>query len=69
MRSINDLWGDIGELSEDETLHVITKLFAVYEELLKNDPDCREALIFFRNLDNAITQTCEYNRKIYVQSA
>ena len=61
MRSINDLWGDLGELSEDETLHVITKLFAAYEAELQLDPDNAEVLKFFRNLDNAITQTCECN--------
>ncbi|MEN8135570.1 MAG: hypothetical protein ABFS18_08560 [Thermodesulfobacteriota bacterium] len=61
MRSINDLWGDIGELSEDEMLHVITKLFAMYETELQRDPDNEEALKFFWNLDNVITQTCECN--------
>lgn len=61
MRSINDLWGDIGELSEDETLHVITKLFAVYEAELQVDPDNKDALKFFHNLENVIIQTCECN--------
>jgi len=61
MRSINDLWGDIGELSENETLHVITKLFAVYEAEWQLDPEREDVLKFFRNLDNAITQTCECN--------
>lgn len=61
MKSINDLWGELGELSEDETLHVLTRLFAAYEKERQRDPDNQEALRFFRNLDNAITQTCECN--------
>ena len=65
MRSTNDLWNDIGELSEDETLHVLTKLFSVYEAELQLYPDNKEVLNFFRNLDNAITQTgeCNSNRR------
>lgn len=61
MRSIIDLWGDLGALSEDETLHVITKLFAFYEGKLQLEPENEEVLAFFRNLDNAITQTSECN--------
>ncbi len=61
MRSINDLWGDIGELADNEILHVITRLFAVYEAELQREPDNAEALNFFRNLDNALTLTCECN--------
>lgn len=61
MRSTIDLWSDIGELSEDETLHVITRLFAVYEAELQNDPGNEAALRFFRNLENVVTQTCECN--------
>ena len=65
MRSIIDLWGDIGELSEDEILHVVTKLFAAYEADLQHDPDNEEVLKFFKNLDNAISQTreCNSNRR------
>ena len=61
MRSTNDLWGEIGELAENEILHVITQLFGVYEASLQRDPDNQEALKFFRNLDNALTMTCECN--------
>jgi len=61
MRSTNDLWGEIGELAENEILHVITQLFSVYEAELQRDPDSAEALKFFRNLDNALTLTCECN--------
>ena len=34
MRSSNDLWEAVGSLAEDETTHVLTKLFTMYEELL-----------------------------------
>ncbi|MCK4839512.1 MAG: hypothetical protein KAS94_11980 [Desulfobulbaceae bacterium] len=61
MRSTNDLWGEIGELAENEVLHVITQLFTAYEVELQGDPANEEALKFFRNLDNAITLTCECN--------
>ena len=65
MRSINDMWGDLGELTEDETLHVVTKLFAVYEAELQNNPDDEGVRKFFRNLDNIISQTreCNSNRR------
>ncbi|MFO7605056.1 MAG: hypothetical protein R6W72_01960 [Desulfurivibrionaceae bacterium] len=61
MRSINELWGDIGELPENETLHVITRLFAIYEDELRNNPDNEGALKFFRNLENVIDQVCACN--------
>jgi hypothetical protein len=65
MRSITDLWGDLGELSEDETLHVLTKLFVVYEEEQQNKPDDEGVQKFFQNLDNIISQTreCNSNRR------
>ena len=65
MRSTNDMWGDLGELTEDETLHVVTKLFAVYEAELQRNPDDKGVQKFFRNLDSIITQTreCNSNRR------
>jgi hypothetical protein len=65
MRSINDLWGDLGELSENETLHVLTKLFVAYEAELQNNPDDDGVRRFFQNLDNIISQTreCNSNRR------
>ena len=65
MKTPNDLWGELGELPEEEMIHVITKLFTVYEEQLNKDPDNTEALHFFRNLHNAIEQTsqCNLNRR------
>nr|MBF0222974.1 hypothetical protein [Desulfobulbaceae bacterium] len=64
--SISDtLWNKLGELPDNEALHVLTNLFATYETLGKNDPDNKEIYNFFRNLDNAIEQTtqCNLNRR------
>jgi len=65
MRSPNDLWEAIGMLADDEFPHVITKLFAIYEERLARKPGDEEALLFFRNLDTAISQStiCNLNRR------
>ena len=65
MKSPNDLWADLGELPEEEVIHMMTKLFTIYEVKLKNKPADQEALNFFRNLDNSISQTsqCNLNRR------
>ncbi len=65
MRSPNDLWEAIGSLAEEENAHVITKLFAMYEELLTKDPEDENALLFFRNLDTSISLSanCNLNRR------
>lgn len=64
-KSSNDLWEAIGSLAEDETVHVITKLFSMYEEMLQKNSDDSHARLFFRNLDTAITQStlCNLNRR------
>ena len=61
MKSPDDIWEEIGSLADDEPLHVLTKLLTVYDTILKNDPQSKEAINFFRNLDNAVTQTCQCN--------
>ena len=61
MRNSNELWEAIGAVDEEETVHVLTRLFAMYEQLLANDSKDKEALNFFRNLDTALTQTTECN--------
>jgi len=61
MRTPNDLWEAIGTIDEEENGHVLTKIFAMYEQLLIKNPQDQEALAFFRNLDNALTQTTECN--------
>lgn len=47
MKETIDLWEDIGSLSEDELLHVMTKLFALYENELEKAPYNTESLNFF----------------------
>lgn len=61
MRTSNELWEAIGAIDEEENGHVLTKLFAMYEQLLEKNPQDQEALNFFRNLDTALTLTTECN--------
>jgi len=65
MKDPNDLWEMIGFLAEDETTHLISRLFTKYEELYKKNPQDVNALLFFRNLDTALSQTtiCNLNRR------
>lgn len=65
MRNPNDLWEALGSVPEEELVHVLTKLFTVYEQLLQVDPESREAQLFFRNLGNALeaTEQCNLNRR------
>ena len=65
MRSPTDIWEALGSIAEEEMGHVLTKLFAMYEQLLEQEPDNKEALKFFQNLDNALilTSECNLNRR------
>ncbi len=65
MRSPNDLWEAIGAIDEEESHHLLSRLFDMYEKLLQKDPESKEALLFFRNLDTAlsITTECNLNRR------
>lgn len=65
MKKPNDLWADIGSLTDEEMSQVITRLVALYGERLDRNPEDREALLFFRNLDTAISQVtqCNLNRR------
>jgi hypothetical protein len=65
MKSPNDTWANLGELPDEEVILIMTKLFAIYEDKLKNKPLDQEALNFFKNLDNSINQTskCNLNRR------
>jgi hypothetical protein len=68
MRSPDQLWEALGNIDPDETGHVLTRLFVMYEQLLQNNPDDskgKDAMNFFRNLDIALTQTdeCNLNRR------
>ena len=35
MKSPDDIWGELGELPGEELMHVLTKLFTLYEDRLK----------------------------------
>lgn len=61
MKTPDDIWDDIGSLSEAELFHVMTKLYAIYEAQLKQNPTDEESLNFFKHLDNTISQTAECN--------
>jgi len=65
MKSTNDIWEEIGSVPDEELPHVVTKLFIMYEEKLKRNPKDENALLFFRNLENAIKETsiCNLNRR------
>jgi hypothetical protein len=65
MRSPNDLWEALGSIDEEETHHVLTKLFAMYEQVVEADPENKEAINFFKRLDNALllTEECNLNRR------
>lgn len=65
MKTADELWTDIGSLSGDETLHVLTRLFALYEKRLLQDPADPTALDFFKHLDLAVDQVsqCNSNRR------
>jgi hypothetical protein len=65
MRSPTDLWEALGSIDEEETHHVLTRLFAMYEQIIASDPNNKEALKFFQNLDNALslTEDCNLNRR------
>lgn len=52
-------------MPEEEHIHVLTKLFAVYEDRLRRNPADEASLDFFNNLGNAIelTADCNLNRR------
>lgn len=65
MKTPDDIWDDLGSLSENELFHVMTKLYAIYEAQLRQHPNDRESLHFFKHLGNTIPQTaaCNSNRR------
>ncbi len=65
MKSPNDIWSELGELDDEEVIHLMTKLFAVYEEKLQKYPGDPESLNFFKNLENSLRMTtqCNLNRR------
>lgn len=65
METPHEIWEALGELPEAEVLHVLTKLFFLYEDQLKQNQADPEALNFFMRLGTALTQTtqCNLNRR------
>ena len=65
MSLTDGIWDKLGELIEEEPLHVLTKLFTIYESQDVNNPGNGEVSNFFKNLNNAIEQTtqCNLNRR------
>ena len=61
MRPVVDIWENLGELEDQQTMEVLSRLFTVYESELERDPDNRAARDFFRRLDQTLTQVCECN--------
>ena len=59
--STSEIWDALGSLPENEMVHVVTRLFALYEARLQQNPEDAGALHFFKNLDLAITETCQCN--------
>lgn len=65
MDTVNDLWEKLGTLSDDESSHVLTRLFSVYEELFQHDSQSVEAKLFFERLSRVVSlcQDCNLNRR------
>jgi len=65
MTTSNDVWAALGELEEEDAVHVLTRLFTMYEEQQQRNPDDGAAALFFRNLATAVSQAreCNLNRR------
>lgn len=65
MINTNDLWETLGDVGEDDIPHVLTKLFAVYEEILERNPEDASAKTFFKHLSQVLAQVdaCNLNRR------
>jgi hypothetical protein len=65
MDTPHEIWDALGEVPEEELLHVLTKLFFLYEEQLTRNPLDPDALNFFQRLGTALEQTmqCNLNRR------
>lgn len=51
----------MGELAEEDAVHVLTRLFTMYEEQEQRHPNDEATALFFRNLISALGQTSECN--------
>ena len=65
MSRSNEAWEYLGELAEEDAMHVLTRLFTMYEEQEQQKPGDEAAPLFFRNLITALGQTsaCNLNRR------
>ena len=65
MALYDDLWGEIGSLSDDEAGHVLARLFAAYDLEFENNPDSEVCKDFFKKLSTTLSQTkeCNLNRR------
>jgi len=60
-----DLWAMLGDLDEDQSIQVLTQLFARYEKRLEQNAADPEAVLFFRELATILAQvqSCNLNRR------
>lgn len=65
MKKTNDVWEELGELAEEDAVHALALLFAMYEERQRQNPHDEATALFFRNLSTAISQAgeCNLNRR------
>ena len=65
MRTQNEIWEALAEIDDEEAIHVLTKLFAMYEQLATQEGETKEISRFFLQLDKAIelTRECNLNRR------
>lgn len=59
------VWDAMGAVPDEELMHVLAKLFMVYETDMKNNPADAGAKLFFDRLAGAIELTvqCNANRR------
>ncbi|MEN8140913.1 MAG: hypothetical protein ABFR97_06770 [Thermodesulfobacteriota bacterium] len=65
MTEVNDIWDQLGSVSEEEAPHVLSKLFMAFEARLERQGDDTCAQLFMEQLALAIRQTqeCNLNRR------
>lgn len=65
MKSPTELWEEIGSLTEEDTLQLVSILLATYDQRLSTNPADAAAVDFFKTLNNVLKQTnaCNLNRR------
>lgn len=58
---VNLIWSKLGDIGEQQALHVLHLLFDGYEQKLINGVDVDEAQKFFESLGRAIDGACSCN--------